>query len=59
MVRKSRLTEKKKIERNGVDMGFGMFIHWSVDVQLGAIISHNAAVGSKYVEKPSNMKKII
>lgn len=29
------------------DMGFGMFIHWSVDVQLGAIISHNAAVGSK------------
>ena len=29
------------------DQGFGMFIHWSVDVQLGAIISHNAAVGSR------------
>ena len=29
------------------DLGFGMFIHWSVDVQLGAIISHNTAVGSK------------
>ena len=29
------------------DLGFGMFIHWSVDVQLGAIISHNVAVGSK------------
>jgi alpha-L-fucosidase len=29
------------------DMGFGMFIHWSIDVQLGAIISHNVAVGSK------------
>jgi len=29
------------------DMGFGMFIHWSVDVQLGAIISHNVAVGSQ------------
>jgi alpha-L-fucosidase len=28
-------------------MGFGMFIHWSIDVQLGAIISHNVAVGSK------------
>jgi alpha-L-fucosidase len=28
------------------DLGFGMFIHWSVDVQLGAIISHNAAVAS-------------
>ena len=29
------------------DMGFGMFIHWSIDVQLGAIISHNVAVASK------------
>ena len=29
------------------DLGFGMFIHWSVDVQLGAIISHNVAVASK------------
>ena len=28
------------------DAGFGMFIHWSIDVQLGAIISHNVAVGS-------------
>jgi len=23
------------------DMGFGMFIHWSVDSQLGAVISHS------------------
>ncbi len=29
------------------DLGFGMFIHWSVDVQLGAMISHNVAVASK------------
>lgn len=29
------------------DLGFGMFIHWSVDVQLGAIISLNVAVGSQ------------
>lgn len=29
------------------DMGFGMFIHWSVDVQLRAIISHNVAAASK------------
>jgi alpha-L-fucosidase len=29
------------------DMGFGMFIHWSVDVQLGAAISDNLAVASK------------
>ncbi len=26
---------------------FGMFIHWSVDVQLGTIISHNVAGASK------------
>ncbi len=29
------------------DLGFGMFIHWSVDVQLGTIISHNVAASSK------------
>jgi len=28
-------------------LGLGMFIHWSLDVQLGAMISHNVAVGSK------------
>lgn len=28
-------------------LGFGLFIHWSVDVQLGAIISHNVAAGSQ------------
>ncbi|MFV1995275.1 MAG: alpha-L-fucosidase [Verrucomicrobiales bacterium] len=27
-------------------LGFGMFIHWSMDVQLGAIIGHNVAVAS-------------
>ncbi len=37
------------------DMGFGMFIHWSIDVQLGAIISHNVAVGSQdYQDKYFN-----
>ncbi len=29
------------------DMAFGMFIHWSVDVQLGAVISHSLAVSSR------------
>lgn len=29
------------------DLGFGMFIHWSHDVQLGADISHNVAVSSR------------
>lgn len=46
--------QKITIDRNNPDklewfqdMGFGMFIHWSVDVQLGAIISNNVAVGSR------------
>lgn len=41
--------DRNKEERKEwfTDQGFGMFIHWSLDVQLGAIISHNAAVGSK------------
>lgn len=48
------LGQKITIDRNKTDrkewfsnLGFGMFIHWSVDVQLGAIISHNVAVASK------------
>ncbi len=33
-------------------LGFGMFIHWSLDVQLGAIISHNVAVASdEYMDR--------
>jgi len=45
-----RITVKRnKPEREAwfQTLGFGMFIHWSIDVQLGAIISHSAAVGSK------------
>lgn len=30
-----------------MDMGFGMFIHWSVDSQLGAVISHSLSGASK------------
>lgn len=34
------------------DLGFGMFIHWNVDVSLGAVISHSLAGASdEYVEK--------
>lgn len=29
------------------DAGFGMFIHWSVDSQLGSVISHSMAGASK------------
>lgn len=34
------------------NLGFGMFIHWSVDSQLGAVISHSLAGASRdYREK--------
>jgi alpha-L-fucosidase len=34
------------------DLGFGMFIHWNVDVSLGAVISHSMAGASdEYVNK--------
>lgn len=37
---------KDELKEWFTDMGFGMFIHWSIDVQLGAMISHNVASGS-------------
>jgi len=34
------------------NLGFGMFIHWNVDVTLGAVISHSLAGASdEYAEK--------
>jgi alpha-L-fucosidase len=34
------------------DLAFGMFIHWNVDVSLGAVISHSLAGASdEYVQK--------
>lgn len=35
-----------------MDLGFGMFIHWGVDSQIGAVISHSMAGASKeYVDR--------
>ncbi|MCK5368059.1 MAG: alpha-L-fucosidase, partial [Cyclobacteriaceae bacterium] len=46
-------SQKISIDRNKADrlewftdLGFGMFINWSLDVQLGAMISSNVAVAS-------------
>lgn len=37
------------------DLGFGMFIHWNVDVTLGAVISHSLSGASdEYAEKYFN-----
>lgn len=37
---------KPEVVQHFMDMGFGMFIHWSVDSQLGAVISHSMAGAS-------------
>lgn len=43
---------KPEREQWFMDMGLGMFIHWSVDVQVGAVISHSmAAASDEYLEK--------
>ncbi|SEM94713.1 alpha-L-fucosidase [Chitinophaga rupis] len=43
---------KPEREQWFMDMGLGMFIHWSVDVQLGAVISHSMAGASEdYLQK--------
>lgn len=35
-----------------MDLGFGMFVHWSLDSQVGAVISHSMAGASKdYMER--------
>ncbi|GHT27787.1 hypothetical protein FACS189415_6680 [Bacteroidia bacterium] len=35
-----------------MDLGFGMFIHWSLDSQVGVVISHSMAGASKdYMER--------
>jgi len=34
-------TNKPEREQQFMDMGFGMFIHWSMDSQVGAVISHS------------------
>jgi len=40
------LTNKKEKVDWFQNLGFGMFIHWNVDVTLGAVISHSLAGAS-------------
>lgn len=43
---------KPEREQWFMDQGFGMFIHWSMDSQLGAVISHSMAGASEdYIER--------
>lgn len=41
-----QLANKPEREQWFMDAGFGMFIHWSMDSQLGAVISHSMAGAS-------------
>ena len=40
-------SNKPEGEQWFMDMGFGMFIHWSMDSQVGAVISHSMAGASE------------
>jgi alpha-L-fucosidase len=40
-------TNKPDREKWFMDMGFGMFIHWNMDSQVGAVISHSMAGASE------------
>jgi alpha-L-fucosidase len=40
-------SNKPEGEQMFMDMGFGMFIHWSMDSQVGAVISHSMAGASE------------
>lgn len=52
MVYPQQTANKPEREQWFMDMGLGMFIHWSVDVQLGAVISHSMAGASEdYLQK--------
>lgn len=46
---------KPEREQWFTDLGFGMFIHWSMDVQLGTIISHSMVGASEeYLDRYVN-----
>jgi alpha-L-fucosidase len=46
---------KPEREQWFTDLGFGMFIHWSIDVQLGMVISHSMVGASEdYLDRYVN-----
>lgn len=46
---------KPELEEQFMDMGFGIFIHWSMDSQLGSVISHSMVGASEqYLDKYIN-----
>ena len=47
MAYSQQTANKPEREQWFMDMGFGMFIHWSMDSQVGAVISHSMAGASE------------
>lgn len=51
----AQLRNDAALEEEFMDMGFGLFIHWSVDAQLGSVISHSMVGASEdYLKKYMN-----
>ncbi|MDW7692532.1 alpha-L-fucosidase [Flammeovirgaceae bacterium SG7u.111] len=51
----AQLKNKPELEEDFMDMGFGIFIHWSMDSQLGSVISHSMVGASEdYVQRYMN-----
>jgi alpha-L-fucosidase len=49
------LKNKPELVDNFMDMGFGIFVHWSMDSQLGSVISHSMVGASDdYLNKYIN-----
>jgi alpha-L-fucosidase len=50
-----QLKNKPSLNEDFMDMGFGIFVHWSVDSQFGSVISHSLVGASdNYVDKYFN-----
>ncbi|MBJ2175903.1 alpha-L-fucosidase [Aureibaculum sp. A20] len=51
----AQLKNNPDLVEDYMDMGFGLFIHWSVDSQLGSVISHSLVGASDdYIDKYYN-----
>lgn len=51
----AQLRNKPALDEKFMDMGFGIFIHWSMDSQLGSVISHSmVGANEEYIEKYMN-----
>ncbi|WP_430931265.1 alpha-L-fucosidase [Saccharicrinis sp. 156] len=51
----AQLKNKSALEEEFMDMGLGIFIHWSMDSQLGSVISHSMVGASEeYINKYMN-----